>query len=176
MNAIRQKIFGRLFVSKAQTVLWVGDDTTAAIDLLYLRYGLTLRGTERPIFPAFALDDWGHEYNRLALYKWLRAEGERFPRAEIFGFDEDGREVQHFLREIELHWQYPLYAYPSKTTAIADGTPVTTGVITNDQLDAPARLDGRPTLSAPLRRARVDWWQAPANWMRESFTFSIFGQ
>lgn len=174
MNAIRQKIFGQLFVSKAQTVLWLFDEEVAGVDMVYLRYGLTLRGTEKTIFPAFALDDWGNEYGRLPLYKWLRQEGDRFPRAEVFGFDDTGRETQHFLREIELHWSYPLFAYTTKNTPISDGTLIQTVVITNESVEMPVQLPKRPVQPTPLRNSRVQWWHASSDWMSQSFSFANF--
>lgn len=161
MNAIKQKVFGHFIVDKHYAVLWLGEDD-GMTPAVYLRYGLTLRGIETSIFPAFALDDWGQERKKLELYKWLRNEGDRFPRSEVFGFDENGKEVQHFLREIELYWKYPTYAYKTKSEPIPDGTLLTHIIVTNDAVNGVVKMEDKPPVKAPLRRARVVWAYAPA--------------
>ena len=157
MRAIKQKFHGKLYRHHDQTVLLLESEATAPP--VYLRYALTQMGTEAPLFPASLLDDWGNEIKKLKLYQWVRQNGNAFPRAEVFGFDRDGRETQRFLRELELYARYPCYAYLSAKAPVNEGWLLnrimvpTPGVVTPQSMKRPDELSG------PIRRAQVSWWQ-----------------
>ena len=131
---------------------------------LYLRYALTMLGTERPFLPSFILDDWGQEINKLKLYKWLHVEADKFPRAELFGylfnFDETWVETQIFARDLEHSARYTTYVYTDKTAPVGHGRPVHHLIYTNDKIEQP---QGTKTthFNVPLTRARVKWWHIP---------------
>ncbi len=160
---ITQRVAGTLLQANGRSaiILRALKPETETEPLVYLRYALVTRGPEEHIFPAFLLDDWGKEIRGLKLYRWIREYGERFPRGEIFGYEQDGSETQCFLRGLELYARLPCYAY-------LDGAqPVETGVLLSDILLPQAdvstpRLIKRPAdLKRPLAAARVKWWAAP---------------
>lgn len=131
-----------------------------AASTIFLRYALITQGVEEHIFPAFLLDDWGNEKKGASLYQWIYEEGQRFPRGEIFGFEQTGEETQCFLRELEIYFKLPAYAYP------AVDSPVTAGVLlsrvlipASEPLETPERISPPAGLPWALRRARVDWWR-----------------
>ena len=137
---------------------------SAAAGRVYVRYGLVILGTERVIFPALALDDWGHEHKTLELYRWIFEEGQRFPRAEVFGYTANGRETQIFLRDLEIFMKYPCYAYESRKTPVAEGQrvdailiPVGTGA------EPTAVMQAAPEIVWPLRHAAVKWERVNVN-------------
>jgi hypothetical protein len=138
---------------------------------VFLRYALTEMGTERPIFPAVVLDDWGNERKRLSLYRWIREEGDMFPRAEVFGYTAEWQEEQVFLRDLELHVRYPLKVYATAETPQAEGDWVRHIAIVNPAVTIVQRQP-RPTKERwptdlipwppfPLRLALATWWQLP---------------
>lgn len=171
MRSIRQKVWGKLFVENGRAVLWRTNDETPVAgvtpDRIILRYALTIRGPEFLIFPAIVVMDYGEELRKLRIYDWLRDNGDYYPRSEVFGYlQSSGAETQHFLREIELHYKYPIFAYPSLETPLQDGIPLDKIVLTTDDDDAPSSpiKTKRPTgTPSPLRRAVVEWWQMPAS-------------
>ena len=122
MRALRLKVNGTLWRYKAEdgapaTALLL-DETAPP---LYLRFALVIMGSEDHVLPAFLLDDWGNEIKGATLYSWLRENGNAFPRAEVFGFAPDGREVQHFVREFELYVRWPCYAYANGDAPLSSG-------------------------------------------------------
>jgi len=131
---------------------------------IYLRYALTLMGTERPFFPSFILDDWGQEIKKLKMYKWLHIEGDRFPRAEIFGYvynvQNEWEKTQYFARDLELSARYPVYAYEDKAQDLAEGVILSAIISTHDDQSEWASGQARP-FKTPLGRSRVRWWQMP---------------
>jgi hypothetical protein len=133
-------------------------------DSLYLRYAITRQGVETPIFPALVLDDWGSEIRGQELYLWLHEFGDQFPRAELFGFGLDGREVQCFLREVDLHIRLPCYAYREKDASLRDGFLVEALALPDDSLATTSssmavRIRPPAALNRPLRSAQVSWWR-----------------
>ncbi len=165
MRSIRQKIYGKLVSDQGEPALWLAEDEAGAgqlvPELLYLRYALTIRGPESLLFPAFLLDDYGNEVRKLKLYRWLRAQGDYHPRSEVFGYDLSGNETQHFVRELELYFRYPLFVYASLETPLQAGVQVSRVLHVSSEVSS--RQEGiRPkTVSAPLRHAAVTWWQLP---------------
>lgn len=160
MKTIHQKFASTLFIEQERGVLLLLEKQldSAETPLTYLRYALTVRGTETPFFPSVALDDWGNEIKKLALYTWLQQEGERFPRAEIFGVTLDGCPTQKFLRDLELFYKYPCYAYPSADTPIEKGILVEVIAVPIPTQNNPERIKCPPFITPPLNRARVQWW------------------
>ena len=133
---------------------------------LYLRYALTIRGSERPFLPSVVLDDWGQEIGKFKLYRWLHLEGDRFPRAEIFGyvfnFDEQWEENQFFSRDLEHTARHTTYVYADKAQPLASGRPVHHLVMTNSETPQLQPTNGKQ-FKLPLSRARVKWWHIPAD-------------
>ncbi len=164
MRSIRQKIHGKLFIENGRAVVWRAEDETPVNGVtpehVYLRYALTIRGPEFLVFPALVLKDYGEEVRKLKLYDWLRDNGDYYPRSEVFGYlQSTGAETQHFVREIELHYKYPVFAYPSLETPLQDGVPLDAIVLTSDEAAGPTKIKRPPATKAPLRRATVKWWQ-----------------
>ena len=151
MQPLTQRIHGSLRRSGATSTLLLDE----AEGSLFLRYALVRQGSESHVFPALLLDDWGREHNSLSLYRWIYEEGQRFPRAELFGFDAAGRQIQLFLRELEIFFKYPCYVYTEKTAPIPAGERVHTislpGRAQRQEVVVPARVEW------PLRHAAVSW-------------------
>lgn len=166
MAAIKHKIAGQLLTSDNQACLvWRDratlDERARAADPLYLRYALVERGTEQPIFPEAVLDDWGHERTGLELYRWVEAEGDLFPRAELFGYTWEGQAIQRFLREIELGFLFPCYLYLDPAAPLDAGRLLHAIILLDDSLTQLARAEPPAHFPLALRRARVSWWRAP---------------
>jgi len=132
-----------------------------APDLVVLRFAFVTRGPGDHIFPSLVVDDWGREMRALTIYQWVRENGDRFPRSEIFGYEQDGRETQVFLREMELMARLPCYAYADDQAAVTEGLLLHTILLEDAQVDAPVRSGRPPELPLPLRAARVNWWKIP---------------
>ncbi|MCA9938233.1 MAG: hypothetical protein KC418_06305 [Anaerolineales bacterium] len=156
---LRHKLPGRLYRRDQETVLWL-DHTVA--DIVFVRYALVTIGREEEIFPAFLLDDWGNEQRRLSLYQWVREEGDRFPRAEIFGANLGGEDEQCFLREMERHMSLPCYAYLDADAPLSTGARLTDIMLPAPDVTTPRRIDCPTAIAPPLCYARVQWWQGPA--------------
>jgi len=128
-----------------------------------LRFGLIVRDLETFILPEMLLDDWGHEIGYPALYEWISEHGDRFPRAEVFGSDLQGRSVQYFLREIDLDARLPCYAYSSDRQSLVDGQLLNSILIPDTDVVEQTRIDPPREFARPLRNARVKWWKVPAH-------------
>lgn len=140
---------------------------------LFLRFAFIVQGTEKLVFPALVLDDWGRERKALALYRWVYEEGQRFPRAEVFGFTRSGRKTQIFLRDLEIFFKYPCYLYPGRDTPVGDGLRLDVIFLpAAEKLAAPVERDIPADLKWPLRHAAVTWQSttvaalAAAGWER----------
>ncbi len=105
------------------------------------------------------MDDWGREIRRLELYRWVAANGNEFPRAEIFGYEIDGRETQVFLRALELYARYLCYVYPDKDSPIPSGRRVHHGLIPDPTASEPVKSSPPDDLEFPLNRAKLSWWR-----------------
>lgn len=167
MKLLQQTIAGVLYPAGTQAVL-LWDESAEPI---YLRFVLPELEREEGIFPAFLLDDWGKEIKSLALYDWVRENGSQFPRAEVFGVDQNGVEAQAFLRELDLFVKYPVYAYSEKSAPVTAGQRLTAIVLANPQATTPERIKRPANLVGPLRYAQVSWWQAnPLSFTSDSVT------
>jgi hypothetical protein len=163
MRAVRQRVSGQLLVGveKNALLLYQIKPSKDAQNLIYLRFALVTRGPGDKIFPAFVVDDWGKERSNLGLYEWILEKGDRFPRAEIFGFDPDGSETQVFLRAMEHFARFPCYAYTGSGFGVAGGTLVSVILLPDDQVTEPARIETPQEMALPLSHARVTWWSVP---------------
>ena len=126
----------------------------------FLRLALVIRGSERHVFPALALDDWGREKKGLALFQWLYEEGSRFPRAELFGFDAHGAQTQIFLRDLELSFRLPCYVFDERGAPIPEGHRLQAIFIPGEMHHGqPHKIDPPSHLPWALRRAALRWRQ-----------------
>ncbi len=166
MKPLTQHIHGKLFREEGAngrtTLLLLNpnpDEETA--DSLYLRYAFVLLGPEEYIFPAFILDDWGHEMRSLDIYEWVRENADHFPRAEIFGYEADGRETQCFVRGLELAVKLPCYVYLNAVDKVTEGVRVNDILLPDSSVTEPVPTKPPPELKRPLRSARVRWQRVP---------------
>lgn len=170
MKPLSQRFSGTLY-RKGEVVALCLDEAGKAI---FLRYGMVLQGVETHVFPSVLLDDWGREKTKLALYKWVYEEGQRYPRAEVFGFTALGEETQFFLRDVEIHWRWPCYAVSSRRDSIPAGTLIHTIITPNPTHTGEPQESKRPAgLPWPLRRADVQWWEANPATLTD-FGYSIY--
>lgn len=173
MQPLSEQMRGTLY-QRGETTALLLDETAA---LCTLRFALLVQGTEQVVFPALVLDDWGRERNSLALYRWIYEEGQRFPRAEVFGFDRSGQETQIFLRDLEIFFNYPCFAYPERKTPLSEGERLTVVFIPGEEgQESPEKAKVPAALSWPLQHAAVSWrrasretlaaagWQPLADW------------
>lgn len=140
-----------------------------AKDIIYLRLAFVTRGTGGNIFPSFILDDWGREINGFKLYDWMRQNGEHFPRGEIFGYEEDGRVTQCFIRELELYARLPLYAYEKANQPVTEGILINTVGLPDELAINPIQITKPQGFKYPLRAALVNWWRIPKEGRFETF-------
>ncbi len=153
-------------MENGRAVVWRAESETpvngVTPEFVWLRYALTIRGPEFLVFPGLVLKDYGEEVRKLKLYDWLRDNGDYYPRSEVFGYlQSTGEETQHFVREIELHYKYPVFAYPSLETPLQEGVPLDAIVLVSDSAEntSPSKIKRPPATKAPLRRSTVKWWQ-----------------
>ncbi|MFL7839952.1 MAG: hypothetical protein ACK2T4_04120 [Candidatus Promineifilaceae bacterium] len=163
MRAVRQRVSGQLLLGDEKNALLLDQVKPAkdAQNLIYLRYALVTRGPGDHIFPGFVLDDWGKERRNLGLYEWILENGDRFPRAEIFGFEADGRETQAFLRAMENFARFPCYAYMIDDPGVTGGHLISAVLLPDAQVTEPGRIKRPADLELPLSNARVSWWAVP---------------
>lgn len=165
MKGVTQRVQGKLLSDDGRTALLLYDldpDQGQLTDILYLRFAFILRGVETPIFPVELLDDWGNAIKGWALYKWVLEYVDQFPRAEIFGFDVNGRETQYFLRDLEVMEPVRCYAYPTRETPLTEGALVAAVLLPTEGITSAKPVE-RPILEEirPLSTAKVTWWQVP---------------
>jgi hypothetical protein len=154
-----------------KTVVWWLPPAVAAEDAatLNLSFAFITLGAEEHLLPALVLDDWGSEIKSLALYRWIRDYGEQFPRAELFGCGLDGRERQHFLRDLELALPHPCYAFARADSPISEAKGVS-DILVVDALESSPRPIAPPAeIEYPLRGAAVRWWSVPSAMQAREF-------
>lgn len=163
MQAVRQRVAGEILAQgREHALVWrslqpAADDP----DLVFLRFPFVTRGPGDHIFPAYVLDDFGREIRSLKMYAWVRENGDRFPRGEIFGFEADGRDTQVFLREMELLARLPCYAYATPDAAVTEGVQLGAILLPDEAVDEPVRSGPPADWPLPIRAARVTWWRIP---------------
>ena len=154
MAALAKRLTGKLFVNNERGIVLLGNGSS-----IYLRFALVLQGSGTMLFPELLLDDWGHELHTLELYHWIHKNGDRFPRAELFGYDFEGNDRQCFLREIDLIAKYPCYAYRQFGDLLSTGVELLSLMLAVEGLSSEERLDDLSRQPWPLRNAKVSWWQ-----------------
>ncbi|WP_420644837.1 hypothetical protein [Candidatus Leptofilum sp.] len=167
-RAVVKRVSGRLLWENeakrnGRTALLLTDSQPDrdAVNLLYLRFAFVIMGTEAPLYPRFLIDDWGGEVRGTAVYQWVKENGNQFPRAEIFGFDGQGNDVQFFVRELELYAKLPCTAYPDRDVPLAEGVPVHAILLPDESVTEPNKIKRPSGLKRPLSAARVSWWRVP---------------
>jgi hypothetical protein len=160
VRAIKQHVHGTLFSQGNHHALLLLnlEPPSKAPESLYLRYAFVRQGEEEPILPAFVLDDWGSEIRGLSLYEWVREYGYQFPRAELFGFDQDGQEAQCFLRELELSTGLLCYTYLVEDAPLRDGALIEALALPDESVPTAAKIKRPSDIPRPLRSAKAGWW------------------
>jgi hypothetical protein len=154
MGAVGERLHGRV----------LSDDNQAALILdpiggtLLVRYALVQTGSGKHILPETILDDWGHEIRGLQIYSWVRENGPRFPRAEVFGFEPTGSRTQCFMRELELMSRYPCYIYPDEGYPIAAGVKLDAAIIVEPGSAAPRPIRDLSAVPGLLADGQLKWW------------------
>lgn len=173
MAVIQQKVYGELRCEGERTALWwrekdavTGEDSAESLPL-FLRYAFVERGTEAPFFPEVVLDDWGRELTGLSAYRWIDANGDLFPRAEIFGRTLDDRPRQRFLRELEIGFPLPCYVCRRREDPLTTARGLEAILLADAACLAPVQTIPPAHITVPLRRARVRWWRIPAGQLPE---------
>lgn len=161
MKPINIHIHGKLFNRDGRTALLLLNDRpeTAGADSIYLRFAFVLQGSETLLFPAFILDDWGSEIRSRAVFQWVREYGDQFPRAEIFGCDANGRQIQRFVRELELTSRLGVMAFAKKGSKMADGKVIEAILLPDEKTTEPVQIQRPSNLKKPLISANVSWWR-----------------
>lgn len=167
MSAIAEEVAGILLVEGSRTALVLIDRGQR----VYLRYGLQTFVEDLVILPELVLDDWGREIRGLQLYGWVQESGQRFPRAEVFGYDPAGHRQQYFLREIDLMAKYPSYAYVSRDRPISEGRLLEAALVPAPSGEGHRQRSRPPDIAGPLRNGRVEWWEISQDEI-EAFTFT----
>jgi hypothetical protein len=168
VKIIRQKILGRLEVLEEQGtgVIWWPADAKPENHVrfepaIFLSFAFVILGLEEHVLPSLVLDDWGNEIKSLELYRWIREFGERFPRAELFGYGLDGEQRQHFLRDLELQAPFPCYAFATEDSPLAEALAVTDLLMTDPAESLLQQVDAPDEAEYPLCSAAVRWWSVP---------------
>jgi hypothetical protein len=174
MRAISKHVHGEIWSDdngRSALLLRRADPEDFAVDSLFLRFAFVTRGREEHILPALVLDDWGKELRGRGLYQWVDEFGERFPRAELFGFEVNGRQTQCFLRALELYARLPCYAYTDRDELLPNGRLLHAILLPSPDVEAPQPIEPPSELQRPLSQARVLWRRIPAP--SNSFDFSL---
>ncbi|MGD2078864.1 MAG: hypothetical protein PVH18_10800 [Chloroflexota bacterium] len=154
MSGIPFSTVGKLFTKNEQAALLLTPEGRRYT----LRLGLVVRGAEEIVLPEILLDDWGHQIGGLALYQWVEQNAPHFPRAELFGFDLRGQDRQYFIRDLDLTAKYACYLYEAPSSAIADGTQLTSILLPVAHPGQRARTEPPADVSFPLANADLRWW------------------
>ena len=175
MRAARQRVQGKLLEENGRFALLLTNPKPDrdADNLHYLGFALVTLGPNDHVFPSFVLDDWGNEIRGVKLFRWIRENGNEFPRAEIFGYEKDGSETQLFTRALELYVTLPCYAYDSREALVTDGNLLKAILLPDASVTTPQRIK-RPSsqeMKRPLRSARVQWWRVPPE--MDAFDFEL---
>ena len=130
-------------------------------DSLYLRFPFITLGPEEHIFPGYILDDWAQEIHGVEVYSWMVDKGDHFPRAEVFGYEQDGAETQCFVRGLEHYIKLPCYVYQTQQATVVEGVLVKKILLEDRTVTMATRMKRPSELKRPLASARVQWWQVP---------------
>jgi hypothetical protein len=161
MKIIKQKVPGQIERLQDKTVLWWLAVAENSEPVVSLSFAFPTLGPEEHVLPAVVLDDWGNEIKSLALYRWIRELGDRFPRAELFGYGVNGEQRQHFLRELDLHAPVSCYVFAAADSPLTSATAVTDFLIADPAVNQVQQVDVPEEVNYPLRGAAVRWWSVP---------------
>ena len=171
-----QHVHGRLlkdprFANRHALQLWNSTPEQENENSLFLRYAFLLYGSAEPVFPGMILDDWGAEIKGIKMYRWVRENGDAFPRAEIFGQDIDGKQDQYFVRELDLTLKIRCYAYSDRSALLNAGCRVQNVLLPNDSAALPIKRRRPAGIKRPIRGTRINYWEyTPKD---ENFNFSL---
>ncbi len=154
---ITQPIPGMLLVDGEKVALRLGEPE--ATEHVYLAYALVTQGPGYQILPSVLLDDWGNQVGSLDLYAWIRENGLRFPRAEVFGESPSGAPAQYFLRDLELFGRFPVYAFSDADTAATAGVLVRDVLVPDAATTAPQPAEPPQEIAPPLSHGQLRWWR-----------------
>lgn len=152
----KEAVQGSVVSDGKKAVLRLGGAQTGS--RVYLAYALVTQGPGHRILPSVLLDDWGKEIGQLQIYPWIRENGMRFPRAEVFGSSPAGQPAQFFLRDIELFGATPVYAFAAEDAPDASGVLLRAVLIDDESVAAPRSIAPPEGVSNLLRQADVSWW------------------
>lgn len=152
-----EPIKGTVIQEDGTNALRMAGDT--AESTVYLSYALVTQGPEWQILPSQVLDDWGNRVDGLALYDWIRENGLKFPRAEVFGHSPSGEPVQYFVRDLELFGKYPVYAFTTEDAVPSSGVLLHAVLIPDAGVTSSVATQPPAEAGALLREAEVSWWR-----------------
>lgn len=154
---VREELKGSLVVDGDKVAIRLG--AADSLDVVYLSYALVTQGPAYRIIPSVLLDDWGNEIGGLQLYRWINENGLKFPRAEVFGIDPSGDQVQFFLRDLELFAKHSVYAYADREAPVGSGIEVQAVLVADDLAISPENISALTETSPLLGQAQVTWWR-----------------
>ena len=152
----KKSLQGSLLIDGGKAALRL--DAGESASPIYLSYALVTQGPGHHVLPSVLLDDWGKEIGRLQIYPWLRENGLRFPRAEVFGRSPNGESLQYFVRDLELFGAYPVYAFATEDAPDASGVLLQAILIDDETAVVPRPAAPPDGVSGLLREAQVTWW------------------
>ncbi len=155
---IKELVYGKLVGEEGKPMLRLDAEDRG--NHVYLAYALVTQGPGHHVLPSVLLDDWGNEIEQLRLYDWIKENGLRFPRAEIFGKSPSGKSVQYFVRDLELFGKYPVYAFATDDAPDSSGILLQDIAIVDDEAGPPEPASPPDWVSGQLQSARVEWWRA----------------
>lgn len=156
-----ESIRGTVIQEGAKNALRLSEaDATATV---YLSYALVTQGPAWQILPSLLLDDWGNRIDGPALYDWVRENGLRFPRAEVFGYSPSGESVQYFLRDLELFEKYPVYAFMAEDAPPSSGVLLQAVLIPDEGVASAVPAQPPVEYGSLLRESQVSWWRVNPN-------------
>lgn len=158
---VKQPIPGTFIVDGNKAALRLGDSQST--DHVFLTYALVTQGPEYQILPSVVLDDWGNEVGQIQLYAWIRDNGLKFPRAEVFGETPKGAPAQFFVRDLELFGKYPVYGFSAIDAPTASGMLLNAILVPDSTIQEPSLSEVPEDVVAPLREVQASWWRINPN-------------
>lgn len=160
MKLIKEEFFATLIQDEQKHALLLSP--VAEGSTVQVAYALVTLGPRHHILPSVLLDDWGNEVGGIKLYRWINKNGDRFPRAEVFGVNPLGVPTQIFLRDIELFEQYPVYMIDADEEGDNPGSLVQAVLLVDPDVPAPVPTEPPTDLESPLCQGQVVWWRIPS--------------
>ena len=171
MSVHKQKINGDLLTDGERATILLDESG----ETIFLRFALVDQAASNHLLPEVLLDDWGSEIRGPAIYEWIEENGLYFPRAEVFGFDLNGREKQFFIREIDLMVRYPCYAYSPPDLGLSAGRLIEAILMPGEKGGQSQRIKRPAGIEGPLVNSALSWWLIPPDKVSE-FDFELLGE